>query len=160
MHKVPIHVQKPIPLIHMNFDRGRATHYSLVPDPMFTTEMMPLFSRGQGELPCSKEVVLYVVRGLDCANVLVAILGQEFLTAGVAWGVRDRCSLYAFLIGQHEKSRGCSCPKHRPMPSSLPWLGTVGTPAFGRLPRRLQARLLSWSRRLAIAIICHSLATN
>jgi hypothetical protein len=76
----------------------------------------------------------------------------------VAWGSRDRRSLYSFLVGCYEKSKGSSFPGNRPMPFGLPWVGTVGSPAFAHLPRRLQAQLLAWSRRLAAAIVSHALS--
>jgi hypothetical protein len=149
-----------IDLIHLNFDRAKAAIYSIVPDPWFVTELMPILSLSGGAVPRSPELVVHVSREFDSAQFLVAIQGQELLTAGVAWGTRDRCGLYAFLLGYYEKSRGLPFPSHHPMPSSLPWLGTVGSPIYRRLPRRLQAPLLAWSRHLALAIMCHARAQN
>jgi hypothetical protein len=158
MHNSSVRRQKPVRMIHLNFDRLRATRHSLILPPWFVTELAPLLSRGQGAVPASPDVVLSVARGFDCAQFLVSIRGDEYLTGGVAWGSRDRRSLYAFLVGYYEKSKGSSFPGNRPMPSGLPCVGTVGSPGFAHVPRLLQAQLLAWSRRLAAAIINHALS--
>jgi hypothetical protein len=152
--------EKPVRLIHLNFNCLRARRYSVVPPVWLVAAMPSLLSRGHGEMPGNPEVVLYVACERDGAQFFVAIRGHELVTGGVAWGCRDRRGLYAFLVGCYEQSKGSSFPDDRPMPSSLPWLGTVGTPTFARLPRRLQAMLLASSRQIAVAIMCHVLATN
>ena len=152
--------EKPVRLIHLNFNCLRARRYSVVPPVWLVAAMPSLLSRGHGEMPGNPEVVLYVACERDGAQFFVAIRGHELLTGGVAWGSRDRSGLYAFLVGYYEQGKGSSFPDDRPMPSSLPWLGTVGTPTFAQLPRRLQAILLASSRQIAVAIMCHVLATN
>jgi hypothetical protein len=152
--------EKPVRLIHLNFNCLRARRYSVAPPVWLVAAMPSLLSRGHGEMPRNPEVVLYVARERDGAQFFVAIRGHELLTGGVAWGCRDCPGLYAFLVGRYEQSKGSPFPDDRPMPSGLPWLGTVGTPTFARLPRRLQAILLASSRQIAVAIMCHVLATN
>ena len=102
-------------------------------------------------------VALDVNRQFDSACFLICIRGEEYLTGGVAWGSRDSLTLFAFIVGYFQERTGSSFPPDLLPPSSLPWLGTVGSPVFTRLPRRLQARLLAASRRLATAIICQAL---
>jgi hypothetical protein len=147
-------------LLHLNFDHGKAKLHVIVPDPWFVAEMTPLLTLGQGAAPDNPDVLLNVDRGFDGAPFVISIRGKELLTAGVAWGPSDCWRLHAFLISSYERSTGSSFPSDWPMPDSLPWLGTVGSPMLRRVSLRLQAKLLAWSRRFAIAIMSHALAPN
>jgi hypothetical protein len=147
-------------MLHLHFNSLRTTQHPFVPDPWFVAELAPIFSGDQSEMTGHPNIVLDVNRQFDSACLLISIGGEEYLTGGVAWGPRDSLTLFAFIVGYFQESTGSSFPPDLTGPSRLPWLGTVGSPAFARLPRRPQARLLAWSRRLGIATISHALSTN
>ena len=152
--------RQPPRMVHLNFNSLKATVHPFVPDPWFVAELAPIFSGDQSEMNRNPNVALDVNRQFDSACFLICIRGEEYLTGGVAWGSRDSLTLFAFIVGYFQERTGSSFPPDLLPPSSLPWLGTVGSPAFTRLPRRLQARLLAASRRLATAIICQALSSN
>lgn len=152
--------RKPMHMVHFNLNSQRATQHPLAPDPWSAFDFAPILSGGQRQLPENPNIAFDVCRQFDSACFFVSIRGEQYLMGGVAWGARDCLALLAFLSTFAAEHAVSSLTNGFPPPTSLPWMGTVGLPAFARLPRRFQADVLVGSRRLATAIIFHSLATN
>lgn len=157
-----LYLEKPVALIHMDFNRQRVKTHRIALPFWFAVEVKHCFAVAQSPTPVIPKLPLEVAFGADSAQFSVASMGEEYLTGGVAWGLKDRVGLYAFLSDYHAQTRGVgsSGAPEPPMPNSLPWLGTVAGVPFDNLESSAQAALMAWARQLALALIHHALTGN
>lgn len=128
-----------------------------LPEPLVHAQLRRLLQRGGGEVPGSFGFRAHIALAGASAQIRVSSRQREMFTSGIAWAGDDwAAELWRGLLARSWEMCPSEEPRWVPAPP-LPWMVTLYSPFFERLPLAEGVALAVFQRSLSSVLLCRHL---